>query len=56
MMELKITISEIVKNFFILPAAEELVLSAGLVLRSKNGVNVKFLQANNAIMIVKTLK
>nr|AAL48300.1 cytochrome P450 CYP4L4 [Mamestra brassicae] len=43
MMELKITISEIVKNFFILPAAEEPELSADLVLRSKNGVNVKFL-------------
>nr|AFP20599.1 cytochrome CYP4L12 [Spodoptera littoralis] len=43
MMELKITISEIIKHFYILPAAQEPELSADLVLRSKNGVQVKFM-------------
>ncbi|XP_026746039.1 cytochrome P450 4d2-like [Trichoplusia ni] len=41
MMELKITISEIIKNFIILPSDQTPELSADLVLRSQNGVNVK---------------
>nr|ULR85477.1 cytochrome P450 [Spodoptera frugiperda] len=43
MMELKITISEIVKHFYILPVDETPQLSADLILRSKNGINVKFM-------------
>ncbi|KAF9809868.1 hypothetical protein SFRURICE_002098 [Spodoptera frugiperda] len=43
MMELKITISEIVKHFYILPVDEAPQLSADLILRSKNGINVKFM-------------
>ena len=43
MMELKITFSEIVKNFHILPAAHEPELSADLVLRSKNDVYVNLM-------------
>ncbi|CAH0629049.1 unnamed protein product [Chrysodeixis includens] len=41
MMELKITISEIVKNFVILPSDQTPVLTADLVLKSQNGVQVK---------------
>ncbi|PZC76747.1 hypothetical protein B5X24_HaOG200076 [Helicoverpa armigera] len=43
MLELKITISEIVKNFYILPASQEPELSADIVLRSKNGVHIKLM-------------
>ncbi|XP_063892609.1 cytochrome P450 4d2-like [Helicoverpa armigera] len=43
MMELKITISEMIKNFYILPAPQEPELSADLVLRSKNGVHIKLM-------------
>ncbi|CAB3256719.1 unnamed protein product [Arctia plantaginis] len=44
MMELKVTISEIVKNFVILPSEIEPVLCADLILRSKTGVHVKLVQ------------
>ncbi|KAH9641625.1 hypothetical protein HF086_016137 [Spodoptera exigua] len=43
MMELKITISEIVKHFHILPVDEPPQLSADLILRSKNGVKVRLM-------------
>nr|ULR85478.1 cytochrome P450 [Spodoptera frugiperda] len=43
MMELKVTISEIVKHFYILPVDETPQLSSDLVLRSKNGINVRFM-------------
>ncbi|XP_026746027.1 cytochrome P450 4d2-like isoform X1 [Trichoplusia ni] len=46
MMELKITISEIVKNFIILPSDQAPELSADLILRSQNGVHVKLRPRN----------
>lgn len=41
MMELKVVISEIVKNFVLLPSEIEPVLCADLTLRSETGVYVK---------------
>lgn len=41
MMELKIAISEMIKNFIVLPAGIEPKSTAVLVLKSQNGVNVK---------------
>nr|AUN86404.1 cytochrome p450 4L10 [Spodoptera litura] len=43
MMELKITISEIIKHFHILPVDVTPQLCSDLILRSKNGVNVRFM-------------
>lgn len=43
MMELKVCISSIVKNFKILPSGIEPILASDLILRSKNGVNIKLL-------------
>ncbi|KAL0883733.1 hypothetical protein ABMA27_015844 [Loxostege sticticalis] len=40
-LEMKVIISDVVKNFKILPLGEEPVLAADLILRSKNGVKVK---------------
>ncbi|CAH0629048.1 unnamed protein product [Chrysodeixis includens] len=46
MMELKVTISEIIKKFFILPSDLTPEFSADLVLRSKTGVHVKLRPRN----------
>ncbi|XP_053600232.1 cytochrome P450 4d2-like isoform X1 [Plodia interpunctella] len=43
MMELKITIAGIIKQFHLLPAGVEPKLAADLILRSRNGVHVKML-------------
>ncbi|XP_063823562.1 cytochrome P450 4d2-like [Ostrinia nubilalis] len=40
LMEMKVTLSEIVKNFKILPYGEEPELGADLILRSRNGIKV----------------
>lgn len=42
MMEMKVAISEVVKNFIVLPSDNEPELCADLILRSKNGVHVRF--------------
>ncbi|XP_075972673.1 cytochrome P450 4d2-like [Anticarsia gemmatalis] len=48
MMELKVTLSEMIKHFIILPSHIQPELSADLVLRSKNGVHVKLMPRNNS--------
>ncbi|CAG9791853.1 unnamed protein product [Diatraea saccharalis] len=41
MMEMKVTISEIIRNFIILPTGQVPILAAELILRTVNGVNLK---------------
>ncbi|RVE41958.1 hypothetical protein evm_013398 [Chilo suppressalis] len=41
MMEMKVTISEIIRKFKVLPTGDEPQLSADLILRSLNGVKLK---------------
>ncbi|XP_075972679.1 cytochrome P450 4d2-like [Anticarsia gemmatalis] len=48
MMELKVTLTEMIKHFIILPSHVQPELSADLVLRSKNGVHVKLMPRNNS--------
>ncbi|XP_049865301.1 cytochrome P450 4d2-like isoform X2 [Pectinophora gossypiella] len=44
MMELKVTMSAVIRSFKLLPSNKEPLLSADLILRSKNGVHVKMIR------------
>nr|CAX94851.1 CYP4L18 protein [Cnaphalocrocis medinalis] len=43
MMEIKVTVAMVVNNFKILPSSEEPELASTLILRSRNGVNIKLI-------------
>lgn len=50
MMEMKIVLAAIVKNFKLISANMEPDLCSDLILRSENGVKVKLVPRNNTVM------